>query len=218
MPQLFGSPISFFVNKVRYVLNALELSYEFKQLNMMAGEHKQEDHLRRHPAGKVPAIQDGDFTLFESNAIIRYYADTNGSKFYPKDPKARALVDEWMDFTSIHIGNGITRVVFNTVFAPIVPGATVDQESLKCGHEFLDKYLPVVDTQLGETKYIAGEELTLADFTLLATLDPAEAGKIDLAKYPNISKWRAELMKQDWYTACHANFSDALQQMLGALK
>ena len=217
MPTLYGSPISFFVNKVRYVLNALEIDYDFQQLNLMAGEHKKADYLEKHPAGKIPCIQDGDLNLFESNAIIKYYSDLHNSSFYPKDLKARAKVDQWMDFSSIHISGGMTRVAFNTLFAPIMPGTKVDEESLRCGREFLAKYLPIVDEQLAKSKYLAADEITVADFNLIATLDPAEAAQIDLSQYANITKWRNELMKESWYTKCHDNFSDLLLKMTGSM-
>ena len=60
--------------KVIYTANALGISYEINEVNLKLGEGQSPEHLKLHPAGKVPVITDGDFTLFESNAICRYLA------------------------------------------------------------------------------------------------------------------------------------------------
>src|SRR5436190_13308747 len=91
-------------NKTRFVANALGIEYEFKRVNLAGGEGQDETHLKLHPAGKVPVLQDGDFILFESNAIIRYLADKVDSNIYPEELKRRAIVDQWLDFSSVHIG------------------------------------------------------------------------------------------------------------------
>jgi glutathione S-transferase len=206
---LYGANLSSPANKVRFVLNLLGLEYEYKQVNLRAGEHKKEEYLKIHPAGKVPALTDGDFCLFESNAMIRYLADKCNSPLYPKDLKQRAVVDQWLDYGSMHLGAALARVTFNRVFAPVI-GMPVDESSLKTGLEFLSRDLPVVDKQLGKTKYIAGTQLTLADINILSCLDPAEVSDIDLTPYKNICAWREELCTQDFYTKCHKSYKEAL--------
>jgi len=89
-----------------------------------------------------------------------------------------------MDFFSIHVGNAVGRVMFNRLVAPML-GAPVDQNSLKFGLDMLDKYLPFTNDLLRKSKYIAGDELTIADFSLLATLDPLEMLQVSPAAYKN---------------------------------
>src|SRR5262245_47137766 len=115
MLTIYGFEVSQPTNKVRFTANALGLPYEFKRVNLLAGENKKEAHLKLHPAGKVPAIQDDDFVLFESNAIMKYLADKESSSLYPKDRRRRALVDQWIDFSTIHIGTAVARVFVNRV-------------------------------------------------------------------------------------------------------
>ena len=94
MIKVYGLELSFPVNRVRLCLNAMELEYEFVRINPLAGETQTEDYLKMHPAGKIPAIDDAGFTLFESNAIMKYLCRKYKSDFYPDDITAQAHVDK----------------------------------------------------------------------------------------------------------------------------
>ncbi len=210
MLKIYAFPLSLPSNKVRYVANYMGLDYEYVPVNLMAGEHMKDEHLKLHPAGKVPVMDDDGFVLFESGSIIKYLAEKHGSTLYPADLAERAQVDKWTDFVSLHVNNGVNRVFFNRVLAPVV-GVEVDERSVTDGLSFLDRFLPVVENQLSENPYIAGDKLTLADFNLLSVLDPAEASQIDLSPYPHISAWRSRLQNEEFYTRCHKSYTDALQ-------
>jgi len=209
MLKIYGFPLSLPSNKVRYVANYMGLDYEYVPVNLMAGEHMSEEHLKLHPAGKIPVIDDG-FILFESGSIIKYLAQKHGSHLYPEGLEERADVDKWADFVSIHLNNGMNRVFFNRVLAPVV-GVEVDERSVKDGLSFLDRFLPVIDNQLAQSPFLAGDKLTLADFNLLSVLDPAEVSQVDLSPYPHISNWRSRLQNEEFYTRCHKSYADALQ-------
>lgn len=217
MLKLYGSSLSSPSNKVRFVANYLGLAYEYSKVNLRAGEQLKAEFIKINPAGKIPAIDDDGFYLFESNAIIRYLADKNNSPLYPKPLKERAVVDEWMDFGSMHVGMAVSKVTYNRLFAPM-RGQPVDENSIKEGLGFLDRFLPVVDGQLAKGKYLTGNALTLADFNMLAVLDPVEASKIDISKYKNIFLWRQALQKEPFYTKCHTSFEEALKTLLAAAK
>ncbi len=163
-----------------------------------------------HPAGKVPVVDDDGFVLFESGAVIKYLANKKESDLYPKDLKRRALVDQWIDFSTLHIGNALNKVIFNRIFAPRT-GRPVDEQSLKDGIMFLNRFLPIVEKQLSENVYLTGENFSLADITLLSALDPAEIVEIDISKYPAIVQWRNALKRKDFYTACHKEYGATLK-------
>ncbi len=217
MLKIYGSDLSSPSNKVRFVANFLGLKYEYSKVNLRAGEQSKPEFLKINPVGKIPAIDDSGFFLFESSAIIRYLADKNKSAIYPKELKERAVVDEWMDFGSMHVGMAVSKVTYNRLFAPM-RGTPVDENSIKEGLGFLERFLPVVDGQLAKGEYLTGAALTLADFNMLAVLDPAEASQIDLSKYKNILRWRQALQKELFYTQCHKNYEDGLKAMLAAMK
>ena len=149
MIKLYGLGVSNSVNKVRYCLNYLNLPYDWVQTNPMQGENKTPEFLTISPLGKIPGIDIDGFKLFESNAINRYLATKENSPIYPQDAKKRAIVEAWMDFVAIHVASAMGRVMFNRIMAPML-GEKVDQESLKVGLNFLEKYFPALEKQLSQ--------------------------------------------------------------------
>ena len=216
MIKLYGMGLSFNVSKVRYCLNHLNLKYDWVQTNPIAGENRTPEFLNICPTGKIPVIEIDGFKLFESNSIIRYLATINNSALYPQDAKKRAVIDAWMDYAAIHVAQAVGRVLFNRVFAPMT-GQLVDQGSIKVGLEFLDKYFPVLEKQLSQNQYLAGKELSLADLSLLAILDPCELAQItSIDKYPALKKWRAGLKSQPFYQKCYKDYSQFVQDAISA--
>ncbi|MCK5178643.1 MAG: glutathione S-transferase family protein, partial [Candidatus Omnitrophica bacterium] len=75
-------------------------------------------------------------------------------------------------------------------------------------------FLPVVDRQMSKAEYFAGEQFSLADVALLATMDPAEVASVNLMSYEHLTRWRNELQKKDLYTRCHASYAEALKKLM----
>ena len=112
-----------------------------------------------------------------------------------------------MEFSSGHIGLGVSKVLFNVLFAPQM-NIEIDQNSLADGRRFLDQYLPVLNSQLQQQRFIAGEDMTIADVSLVATLDPCELIDVELSPYPALVAWRNYLRTTEWYKACHNYFGE----------
>ena len=214
MLQLYFSPLSSPSNKVRYVINYLGINAEFHNVNLGAGEQYSPEYLKINPFAKVPAINDEGFNLAESNAIIRYLANIHNSTLYPVDFKARAIVDEWIDYASQHIAIPLGKIMFNTYFYKMAK-ATIDERSLEDGNKFINKNLPNVEKQLTSHKYITGATLTLADFVLLSSLDVCELSNIDLSIYPHIQVWRNKLIAEAFYQNCYSSYTDMFHKIVG---
>ena len=215
MIKLYGIGLSFNVSKVRYCLNYLNLKYDWAQTNPIAGENQSAEFLNICPTGKIPAIEIDGLKLFESNSINRYLATINHSPIYPQDAKKRAIVDAWMDYVAIHVAHALGRVLFNRMFAPMT-GQKVDQESIRVGLEFLDKYFPILEKQLSQNPYLAGKEFSLADINLLAILDPCELAQISIDRYPSLKKWRSGLQSQPFYQKCYKDYSQFVLDAVNA--
>ena len=213
MIKVYGPPLSNNVNKVRFTANALDVEYELIPVNLMEGEHMSEDFLKLNPVGKVPVMQDGEFTMFESMAISKYLADKEYSSLYPKDIQQRAIVDQWIDFCDIHVQAALNRVIFNRLIAPQI-GAEVDQNSLDFGLQMIDRYFPVLDAQLAQSEYIVGNELTLADINLAAILDPAEVSGVSISDYQHLEKWFQTMKQQEFYLKCHSDYTETFKDIL----
>ena len=212
MLTIYGFDFSSPANKVRFAANAMGLKYEYKRVNLLGGEQKSPEFLKVNPTGRVPAIDDDGFHAFESTAIIKYLAAKNNSSLYPTDLKKRTMVDQWIDFTNIHVATALQRVTFNRVMYNLIK-VEKDERSLNDGIRFLGQYLPIIEKQLKENKFLAGGEMTLADINLLAALDPAELSSVDLSIYPSITNWRKNLKSQSFYKQCHNSLEEVFQAM-----
>jgi len=215
MLTIYGFDFSSPANKVRFAANAMGLAYEYKRVNLFTGEQKTPEFLKLNPIGRVPAIDDNGFKMFESAAIIKYLADKNNSPLYPKDVQKRAIVDQWIDFANVHVATALARVTFNRAMYKLL-SVEKDERSLADGIKFLGNFLPLVEKQLKENKFLAGNEMTLADINLLAVLDPVELSQVDLSAYPSIVAWRKNLRSQSFYTKCHASLEEVFNAMTAA--
>jgi glutathione S-transferase len=211
MLTIYGSDLSAPAIKVRLTASFLGLDYKWQAVNLRDGEQKQEWFLKINPVGKIPAIDDDGFHLFESNAICRYLCDKHNSPLYPKDVKKRAVIEQWISFFSAHIGANLMPVVYNRVFAPR-RGMPVNEKAIADGIEALKQYFPIIEKQLGSHKHVAGQDVSLADIILFSLLEPAEMAQVDLSVYPKLTAWRAELKKRSFYTSCYKEYGEMLKR------
>ena len=210
MLTIYGSDLSGPAIKVRLTASFLGLNYKWQVVNLREGEQKQEWFLKINPVGKIPAIDDEGFHLFESNAICKYLCDKNNSALYPKDVKQRAAIEQWIDYVSFHIGANFMPVVYNSLFAART-GKPVNEKAITEGQEFLKQYFPIIEKQLARHPYIVGQEMSLADIILLSLLEPAEMAQVDLGAYPQLSAWRTKLKRQSFYTSCYKEYGEMLK-------
>ena len=190
---------------------AIGLEYASVSIDLSRGEQRSDDYLAINPFGKVPAIDDDGFYLFESNAIMKYLCCKSNSSLYPHTCDGQAIVDQWCDFAGSLLGPAYGRVVFNRLLAPRT-GARVDESSLADGLRFIGRYLPVVDARLAAHAYFAGPSLTIADLAVLATLEPSEACGIELSGYSALYSWRERLRAEPFYRAVYGNSAEGKPQ------
>lgn len=164
MPSLKGV-----VRDVRaiWALEELGLPYEHKIMDAMAREHKRPDYLAINPFGKVPAIQDGDFTLFESGAICGYLVDKTG-KLGPKaGTKERALFDQWNLFTLATLEPHCARVFGIDFFQKEKDPVSDKIRSDALG--FVDGMYTALNKELEGRPYLLGQDFTMPDLILSCT-------------------------------------------------
>ncbi|KAK3915123.1 Glutathione S-transferase 1 [Frankliniella fusca] len=156
-----GSPP---VRAVLLACKALGVDYEFKLVNTLRGDHKTPEFLKLNPLHTVPVIEDGDFVLFDSHAIVTYLADKSASdKWYPKDAQKRAVVDQ-----RLHFDNAILFTRVRDILEPVLYfGEPRFRPELVKG---LEKALELLDTVLGDNDFVAGSEPTVADCCCIASV------------------------------------------------
>jgi glutathione S-transferase len=140
-------------------------------------------HLQINPQHTIPTLVDNGFALWESRAIQAYLVEKYGKNdsLYPKDPKARAVVNQRLYFDMGTLYQRFADYYYPQVFAK-QPANPENFKKMEDAMEFFNTFL-------AGSKYAAGEQMTIADLSLLATATSFEAAKFDLSKYANVTKW-----------------------------
>jgi glutathione S-transferase len=183
--KIYGDTQSGNCYKVQLVCQLLNIDHQWIDVDILAGDTKSDDFLKKNPNGKIPLLElDSGETLSESNAIINYLAF--GSDLYPNDRLAQARVLQWQFFEQYSHEPFIAVARFINKYLGL-PEDKADEYAAKQtgGH----KALQVMEQQLAETPFLAGEKVTTADITLYAYTHVADEGGFELEAYPAIRAW-----------------------------
>lgn len=179
--------------KPLYVLDALKeecgTNFEFHFVDLGKGEHKTDAFARMTPVGKVPVLEYNGTTLFESGAICRFLADAENSVLFPGDQVKRAQVDQWMEYFSCHPGRWLNSIFFEKIIKSKAGLGESNQASIDEALKFLHIQLPVVDAHLANSRWLANNSLSIADFTALAYIEQCGPVGFPLADYRHINEW-----------------------------
>jgi glutathione S-transferase len=153
----------------RWVLEEIGAPYELVKLDMAKGEHKSPEYLKIHPHGAVPALSDGDLTLFESAAICSYLADKFPEKQLapPVGTPARGLYYQWMHYAMATLEPPVLQIFLNTVMLPEAERSAAAVEKAKI--QFADVARVLSNALAGRT-FILGEQFSAADVLIGGTL------------------------------------------------
>jgi glutathione S-transferase len=186
MIQIYGNPMSTCTRKVLMTLAETNTPFEMHVVDFTKGEHKQEAHVRRQPFGRIPALEDDGFELFESRAMARYINDKAGGKLVPADGKGRAKMEQWISVETSEFSGNAMKFVAEYVFKrPQEPGV------IEAAGKALDLTCSVMERQLAKTPFLAGADLTIADIGFMPYIEYAMAtpAKDIFAKYPHLMAW-----------------------------
>lgn len=157
-------------------------------------ELKKPDYLALNPNGKVPTLVDGDFKLWESRSIMQYLAATKGdTAFWPRDPKRQADIARWQFWEASHLSKGTGAYAFEKLFKKIFMKLDPDPVALAAGEKEWHLFAPVLNAQLETRKWITGDELTLADFSVGGCFSYAEPSGLPWDGYSHIRAWWSRL-------------------------
>jgi len=197
--KLYMHPVSMTSRPVRLFIQENNIPCEEQVIDLMTGEHHKEPYVAINPNKLVPVLDDGDFRLTESSAILKYLADKTNSPAYPKDLKQRAKVNEIMDWfnTNFYRDYGY-GVCYPQIFPHHKrPTDDVQTATISWGAERAKAWLTVLDTHwLGPNKqYLCGNEITIADYFGGSLVTLGEVLRFDFSPYPNVSRWLGNLKK-----------------------
>ncbi|QLE54055.1 glutathione S-transferase family protein [Nostoc sp. TCL26-01] len=162
----------------RWYLEELGVPYEFVLLDMQAGEHRQPEYLQINPFGKVPAIVDGDFQLWESGAILLYLTDKYGKS--PLSPAERGILSQWILFANATLGPGI------------FVEASRERE--------LPRLLTPLNEMFQQQPFVLGNEFSVADVAVGSILAYIPIMlKLDLSNYPAVVNYIQQINERPAY-------------------
>ncbi|WP_437302352.1 glutathione S-transferase family protein [Sorangium sp. So ce388] len=189
--KLYGHPMSTCTRKVLTVLAEKGHEAQVFVVDLMKGEHKQPDHLARHPFGVIPVLEDGDFSLYESRAIIRYLDQKlPGASLTPTELRARALMDQWLSVEQSYFSTPAIKILYQRVIMPMI-GQQGDESIVEAAKGEVARTLDVVDKALGNQEYIAGSSYSLADISFMPYLQCLVASKVGelITDRQNVAAW-----------------------------
>jgi glutathione S-transferase len=193
---IWGRANSVNVQKVLWCLAELDLGYERIDAGMQFGKNTEAPYLAMNPNGRVPTLVDGDYVLWESNSVMRYLCLAYGenSPIYPTEPKARAGVDRWLDWTL-----SMVQPVDRPVFWGIVrtPPAERDMIQIQKDADAAAEVWAIADRLLSTRPFMDGDVFTLADIAIGAYARRwLGVEGITRPAQPHLTRWLAELGKR----------------------
>lgn len=200
MLKIWGRKNSSNVRKALWAAEELGLEYEAINAGGAFGLNNQPEYLAKNPNGVVPMIEDGDFVLWESNAIVRYlvaqYAPD--SALCPASPKARAQQDKWMDWTTSTFASP-----FKTVFWGVLrtPAEQQDWDQINAAKAVIEGLLRIVDQTLASQPYLSGEAFGAGDIPLGSFIYAWFEMPIERTDLPHLKAWYERLQRRPAYRA-----------------
>lgn len=169
-------------HRVELFLSLLGLPCELVDVDLAGGEHRRPAFLARNAFGQVPVIEDGEFTLADSNAILVYLEGRYApGRWLPREPRAAAQVQRWLSVAAGPLAYGPAAARVNELFrrpddvAPLVARS----------HQLFG----VMERELAARPWLAGREPTLADLANYGYVARAPEGGVSLRDYPALRAW-----------------------------
>ncbi len=194
--RLHYSPFS--SNARRAVMTALHLKADVDLVNvdLAKGEQRKPQFLALNPNGKVPVLEDGDYVLTESHAIMAYLADkTPGQTLYPPDLRARGDVNRWMFWNAHHWAPAVAVFNFQRVVKKMIGQGDPDPHEIARGERELAQFAGVLDAHLAKREWIIGDHFTLADLAIATPLMATVPAGVPVTQYENLQAWFARVQQ-----------------------
>jgi glutathione S-transferase len=150
-----------------------------------------------NPMGLVPVIRDGEVTMFESNAIVRYLAARYGEgSLRPRGAKELALAEQWMDWCQLNLGPPAMTLFMQSVRTP---ASQQNREAMAKAVSDLHRLLPIADKLLANMRHVAGSDLTFGDIPLGVFMWRLGCFDWNRPSLPNLDRWHRQLQERAAY-------------------
>jgi len=215
--KLYCDPISTTARPVLMFIAEHGLEVELAHVDLMSNGQQDPGYLAVNPNGIVPFLVDGDLELGESAAILKYLARKVGSAAYPSELVAQAKVDEAVSWFSTQFHEYFCLFVcYPNMGVPHGAPPELLQAMTAFGRDHAPRWLKVLDGHmLAGRPYVAGDEISIADYLGLSLVLLGGIAAYDFSPYPNIEAWIARLQARPSYAPTFATFNGALAAFRG---
>ncbi len=190
--KIFGAPMSQNVRKPLAVAYHLRISVE-----LVPSRPHEAAVTAANPSGRIPAMDDNGVKLGESNAIMIYLAGKRPSTLYPEDAGARAKVHQWMFWDAAHWTPAYQPIQFERLVKQALNLGPTDEAVVEKALVAFRREAALLESALSQSDWLAGDEPTLADFSVGAGLTYAEPIRLPLEEFPNVAQWNSRLAELD---------------------
>ncbi len=194
MLTIWGRTNSINVQKVLWCTEELGLDYKRVDAGMSFGVVNDESYRARNPNGRVPTMDDNGFVLWESNVIVRYLAAVYGAgSLCPADARERALAEQWMDWQQTTLLGDIVYLFWGLIRHD--PDRQ-DKKAQADASARLGDIFAVADAHLKQRDFMLGEQFTMADIPIGATMWRWQNMPVERPSLPNLERWYARLKER----------------------
>lgn len=198
MLKIWGRRNSANVQKVMWAVGELGLAHEHIDAGGSFGGLDTPQFLAMNPNGRVPVIDDGGTIVWESHAVVRYLAAKYGdSALWPHDPGARAIADQWMEWTATSLQPTFLGGVFWGFYR--TPPEKHDKAAIARALKQCGQLFAMLERQLDGRDFVTGGALTMGDIPAGAQLYRYFTLEIERPSMPNVEAWYARLSERPAY-------------------
>ncbi len=195
--KLYQFALSPNCQKVVALAHEVGVRLDLEHVDLFKGGAKTPSMRAKNPNAKVPILEDGDFVLWESTAMLAYIAAAAGrNDLAPTAPRERAEIDRWLSWSGTHFGPAVRKVAFERVVKRLAGLGAPDEAVVKQGTEEFATVAGVLDEALGSKEYLAGR-LSIADFHLAPYAVVAASAGLDLEPYAKAKGWLDRMTARD---------------------
>jgi glutathione S-transferase len=176
--------------KVRALVRHLDLEVEECLVHLFQGDQQKPEYVALNANKKMPVLEDGDFVLWESNAILQYLASKRPeSGLWPGDARGQAEVSRWLHWESAHWTPACSPFVFERVVKKLANLGDPNPAEIARVEPQFHQFAAVLDGHLRGRRWLVGSAVTIADFGVATALIFADAANLPLEKYGEITRW-----------------------------
>src|SRR5262245_47166925 len=194
MITLYVFPPSPRAFKVLAFVNYIGLNCQVRIIDLTKGEQNTPEYTALNPNQRMPTLEEDGYVVWESNAILQYLAAKKPEMgLFPTEPRARVDVTRWQFWDMAHWDSACAILIFERAVKQLLKIGQPEAAEIAKGEERFHRAAKVLDGQLAKGRYVTGNALTVADFSLGAPLTMTRTAQLPTEDYKNIRRWHAEL-------------------------